>query len=225
MRLALVLTLAAMGSPAHDEWRHQGALRLLEALQSDPGNFYLTDARPARGYVRPEDLQSLMARVESLEPCAAVLQFISAHLPTAKSTVGREAALMVVAFQQGYYPAVAASDLHAVDLVRLRAWWEEWRQLPPAREWSSGPGSLETGAVYAGDFRLEGGWHSVVAVPAPMHHAARVDFQNLDDFGHLRFGVWEAARVTFRVLRAEVTPIDPPRRWNTTYVAEILRVE
>lgn len=225
MGIALGLILAAMHSGAHDEWRQGSALQLLQTLQGHPGNFYLTDDPPARGFVRPEDLEPLMSRLDDQAPCAAVLQFVSAHLPTGKSTVGHEAAVLVEAFRQGYYPAVPASDIHTVRLDRLRAWWDVWRQLPPAREWSPGAGGLEVGAVYAGDFRYEGDWTPVIRLPAPRHHAARVDFQNLADFGHLRFGGWKAARLTFRVLRAQVTPIDPPRRWNTTYVAEILRVE
>jgi hypothetical protein len=224
MGTALGVLLAVM-SGAHDEWRHGRPLQLLETLQAYPDNFYLTSDPSERGFVHPEDLEALMAKLEDPTPCAAVLQFISAHLPTGKSTVGREAALLVTAFRQGYYPPVPASDLATLHLDRLRAWWDDWRKLPPARDWPSGPGSLEVGVPYAGDFRIEDGWTPVVPLPVPMHHAVRLEFQNLDDFGPLRFGVWKTARLTFRVLRIDVNPIDPPRRWNTTYVAEILRAE
>ena len=225
MLIALGLVLASMPSDAREAWRELHPLQLLELLQRHPGTFLSVGNDAERGFVHPEDLEPLMARLDDETPCAAVLQLVSAHVPSRRSTLGREAALLVMAFRQGYYPVVPASDLATLRLEELRAWWEDWRALPAARAWASGPGSLEIGVPYAGDFQVEGGWTPLAGLPAPMHHAVRLDFRNLDDFGHLRFGVWKQARLTFRVLRADVNPIDPPRRWNTTYVAEILRVE
>lgn len=216
---------AEQAAGPHQEWKSGGALDLLETLRGHPRHVYLMNHEEQQGFVRESELEALMERLASSEPCAVVLQVISAHLPRQRSTVGHEAALLIEGFRIGHYPRHAASNLHSVDVEELRQWWHVWQRLRPARAWSSGQHALEPDVAYVANFRLDTGWQPVETLPMPRHHAARIELANLDDFGHLRFGIWKEARITFRLLKSEVQPIDPPRRWNTIYTAEILRVE
>lgn len=212
------------GGP-HADWWAGGASGLVETLRRHPRRAYLVDMGGRRGFVAEAELPGLFSLLDSADPCAVVLQPISAHLPTSFSTVGHEAALLVEGFRQGHYPVSPASDLHHVDLDELRDWWGLWRRLGPAREWQAGPGQLEPGVAYVGDFRLGAGWEPTRALPLPYHHAGRIDFANLDDFGNLRFAVWKEARVTFRIVKTAVTASPGGAAWRTVHTAEILRVE
>lgn len=216
---------AEQAAGPHQEWKAGGALALVETLREHPRQVYLVDHDELRGFVRESELEGLMERLASDEPCAVVLQVVSAHLPRQRSTVGHEAALLVEGFRSGRYPLHPASNLQSVDVEELRQWWHVWQRLRPARAWSSGQLALEPDVAYVADFRLDTGWQPVEMLPMPRHHAARIELANLDDFGQLRFGRWKQARVTFRLLKTDVQAIDPPRRWNTIYTAEILRVE
>lgn len=215
---------AEQAAGPHADWAAGGATGLLETLRRHRRILYLIDRDSRRGFVAESDLPGLVALLDSGEPCAVVLQPISAHLPTRPSTVGHEAALLIEAFRQGRYPLSPASDLRHVDEEGLRDWWALWRKLGPAQEWRPGPGGLESGAAYVGDFRLAAGWEPVVPIPLPYHHAGRIQFANLDAFGALRFGLWKEARLTFRIVKTEVTAAGEGA-WRTLHTAEILRLE
>lgn len=216
---------AEQAAGPHAEWWAAGASALVETLRHHPRRVYLIDMGSRRGFVSEADLPRLISLLDSADACAVVLQPPSAHLPTRASTVGHEAALLVEGFRQGRYPIAPASDLRHVDLQALRGWWDAWQRAGKAREWPAGPGPLEADVAYVGDFRLGAGWEPLRALPLPLHHAGRIDFVNLDDFGALRFGLWRQARVTFRVVKAEVTAAPGGAAWRTVYSAEILRVE
>ena len=216
---------AEQAAGPHSEWWAAGASALVEILRHHPRRVYLIDMGSRRGFVSAGDLPRLISLLDSADACAVVLQPPSAHLPTRASTVGHEAALLVEGFRQGRYPIVPASDLRHVDLQALRGWWDGWQRAGKAREWPAGPGPLEAEVAYVGDFRLGAGWEPLRALPLPLHHAGRIEFVNLDDFGALRFGLWKQARVTFRVVKAEVTAAPGGAAWRTVYSAEILRVE
>lgn len=99
-------------------------VEFLEHLRSlGPGQF-VTIAEPLTNWVRRENLEELVARLDSREPCAAVVQSYSSYLPR-ESTVGDEAAFLIEGFRRHRYPP----ELHsAVERDSRRqeilSWWQ-----------------------------------------------------------------------------------------------------
>jgi hypothetical protein len=90
-------------------------------------------------------------------------------------------------------------------------------------------GLVQKGPTYRAQitFDDEQGWHTVVKLRVPYHHAARIEWVNLDEYPAL--GTPERRsrrqRIQFEMVSREVAKVSGQDRWNTTYSCRIIGVE
>lgn len=68
-------------------------------------------------------------------------------------------------------------------------------------------------------FAEPGGWRPDPFPAMPLHHASRIEWTNLDDFGDLDPHRAERLRLTFRFLSTELRAPSDERAWRATYRA------
>jgi len=99
-------------------WQFLGPLEFLSRLRlgprlERPASIYIVHGFHA-GWLQGRDLASLLALVNSDEPCAFVVSSFSSYLPTAKSsTVGQEALFLLAGLRKGQYPPDLRSEGYA----------------------------------------------------------------------------------------------------------------
>jgi hypothetical protein len=103
--------------------------KLLELLTN--GNFpgaVLTIGEPVRNWVQEKDLPRLILLLDSPVPCASVMSTRSSFWPGV-STVGEQAAFMILGFRKGWYPPDLHSGRMPPDVkAEIRAWWAARKQ-------------------------------------------------------------------------------------------------
>ncbi len=102
--------------------------KLLELLTN--GNFpgAVLGIEPFRNWVQEKDLPKFILLLDSPVPCASVMDIRSSSWPGV-STVGEQAAFMILGFRKGWYPP----DLHSGRMppgvkAEIRAWWAARKQ-------------------------------------------------------------------------------------------------
>lgn len=101
---------------------------LLKVLETRTMEITVADRIPQ--WVKEEEVDELLALLDSRRPCMPVVSKWASTIPKT-STVGDEAALMIESFRRGYYPP----ELSASVLImrnpsiksELRQWWKEQR--------------------------------------------------------------------------------------------------
>lgn len=123
-------------------WQERGPLDFLDFLASKfsddspslPGTTSLIVRGTHRGWIRESDIPALMDLLDSKKQCLAVVMSLSSALAWEPSTVGNEAANLILGFrsevdQTGYagYPARLVSTRYPIDRDELRRWWRDYR--------------------------------------------------------------------------------------------------
>jgi hypothetical protein len=121
------------------DFSNRGPLEFLEFLKS----LHWPEAMKAtrgfklacihKGWIREEDIPGLLALMESEEPCGGVAMSISSHSAPGPSTVGNEAAYLVMGYRKGEYPPSLESTSQLVtveDKAALRHWWSRQNDRP-----------------------------------------------------------------------------------------------
>lgn len=90
-------------------------------------------------------------------------------------------------------------------------------------------GLIQKGPTYRAQiiYVKEDGWRTVVKLRVPNHHAARIEWANLDDYPVLdRSGEHShRQRILFTMESRDVVKVPGQERWNTTYRCRIVAVE
>ena len=97
--------------------------KLLDLLTN--GNFpgAVLGIEPVRNWVQEKDLPKLILLLDSPVPCASVMDIRSSSWPGV-STVGEQAAFMILGFRKGWYPPDLHSGRMPPDVKdEIRAWW------------------------------------------------------------------------------------------------------
>jgi len=100
----------------------QGPLDLLELLKTWESADWLAPHFPF-GWVKETDLPSLVALLDSTEPCANVRSMVSSVIIRERSTVGNEAAYLIEGFRKDRYPPGLVSNHPLQDIEEIEAWW------------------------------------------------------------------------------------------------------
>jgi hypothetical protein len=109
------------------DWQHETPAQFLNVLRKGakwPTPIYTVHGIHY-GWIHEQDIPFLISQLDSSEPCASVLMSISSYLFPC-STVGNEAAFLIVGFRAGHYPPDLNSNRPAYDKgdkERLRNWW------------------------------------------------------------------------------------------------------
>ncbi len=126
------------------DFQLQGPLEFLEYLKTDLDATFPSVAIDGThcGWIVESDIPALIELLDSDEPCRAVGKVISSFMATEPSTIGREAAWMIMGFQHevenvgyGGYPPGLLSNHYGSDGYReaARSWWAEYQAKEPVR--------------------------------------------------------------------------------------------
>jgi hypothetical protein len=90
-------------------------------------------------------------------------------------------------------------------------------------------GLIQKGPTYRAQisYDKEQGWRTVVKLRVPYHHAARVEWVNLNEYPVLDKPDERSRkkRIVFELESREVVKVSGQERWNTTYRCRIIAVE
>lgn len=90
-------------------------------------------------------------------------------------------------------------------------------------------GLLQKGQTYRAEisYDKEQGWRTVVKLRVPYHHAARIEWVNLNEYPALDKPGEHSRRqrILFEMESREVVKFPGQDRWNTTYRCRIIAVE
>lgn len=90
-------------------------------------------------------------------------------------------------------------------------------------------GLIQKGPTYRAEisYDKELGWRTVVKLRVPYHHAARIEWVNLNEYPALDKPAGDARRqrIVFEMESREVVKAPGQERWNTTYRCRIIAVE
>jgi hypothetical protein len=119
MKLPLLLVFALIVSPVCgdalspliiESYSPKSMLDLLK--KSKTPVFY---QKICKNWLKPEDVVWLLRLLDSTEPCASIHSTYSSHLPAKRSTVGQEAAFMILGYIKAEYPPTLNSDEGALE--------------------------------------------------------------------------------------------------------------
>ncbi|WP_019613485.1 hypothetical protein [Psychromonas ossibalaenae] len=110
------------------DWQKKTPADFLELLRSRGPEAYYTVRGEHKNWIKYSDITKLIELLDSTVPCAAVARSISSYIDFNGSTIGDEAAFLIIGFQKGHYPPdlnstrpkITASDKH-----RLKEWWAD----------------------------------------------------------------------------------------------------
>lgn len=108
----------------HYPWEKVDPLQYLSILREDPSRVVWA-WHPPKGWIRREHVEKLFSYVESAELASPVCDVRSPHVPSKgfRSTLGQEAARLILkGYQEDYYPG-SCSDLSHIDVRKLIGWW------------------------------------------------------------------------------------------------------
>jgi hypothetical protein len=106
--------------------RKLSPIEFLDFLKSQPGVAVLV-FNNTRNWIREDDIEPLIHRLDSPAPCAGVATLLSSYLPHHRSTEGHEAGCLIEGFRQNSYPPVGCSELYELDREVLKQWYIHWR--------------------------------------------------------------------------------------------------
>jgi hypothetical protein len=92
-------------------WESQDPLQFLEALKKNPGCTMTVEGEAPAGWITQKHVQVLLGLLGSKEPASPVYEIKCPTLPKAPSTVGRQAAFLLMGFISNHYPPAGQSDL------------------------------------------------------------------------------------------------------------------
>ncbi|MEM7163888.1 MAG: hypothetical protein AAF581_00405 [Planctomycetota bacterium] len=123
------------------DWQTNGPLEFLDFLEQGLGQQgegwppCFTISGTHRGWIRESDIPALLSKLDSDAPCLATVKTISSILPREPSTVGNEAAHMIVSYRSevrgtgyGGYPTYLNSTMYETDREELRRWWRDYQR-------------------------------------------------------------------------------------------------
>ena len=78
-------------------------------------------------YVRDSDIPKLISLIDSEEKAAPVMLTVSSKIPTEASTVGDQAAYLIVGFWKRFYPSeLSFSRMSASKKQEIKQWYRVW---------------------------------------------------------------------------------------------------
>lgn len=204
-------------------WARKRPLDFLAMLAAHPPYAHLSEDAPP-GWIGEADLPGLVEQLANPDPCALVVRWGTAGVPSAGSTVDREAARLLEGFRTGRYPLPAAPSAR-----HLRSWWKEWQQSQPVRDARADGGELTPGATYRLPFHFTASamaWAPMPAVAGVVTWANAEELYPLQPPATYSEGLdwekWAPVTVTFRVESAK-----PARHGQagSSYRCRALRIE
>ena len=78
-----------------------------------------------KNWIKKEDIPKLIKLLDSKDSCANVSIATSSFLDMKFSTVGQEAAYMILSFQKGIYPPGLNSSIYVWNKNDIIKWWEK----------------------------------------------------------------------------------------------------
>jgi len=111
------------------DWVNQSPLKFLDVLRKEDTTCYPIFG-VKKNWVKKENIPKLMSLIDSKEPCAAVSRTISSYFDFKGSTIGDEAAFIIMGFQKGEYPPDLNSTRPKItgeNKTEILSWWEEFK--------------------------------------------------------------------------------------------------
>jgi len=135
-------------SEKYFDWKNLGALDFLEFLRNYKFSIYteegtltdwvvFTEWGIHDDWVKEEELPQLIELLDSTEPCANVTSSISSFLDMNPSTIGNEAAYIIMGYRAGRYPPGLNSTRPKPDIVEIRKWWSEKKYILPNADYNT----------------------------------------------------------------------------------------
>ncbi len=112
-----------LGPPGFD-FLTQGPLEFLELLRLRPHGMVSTMSMPY-GWLQDSDIPALIELLYFTEPCAVVCAAFSSNIPKPGSTIGNEAAFLIMGFRRGFYPPTLHSKFGPLEKEEILQWWKE----------------------------------------------------------------------------------------------------
>ncbi|WP_028862986.1 hypothetical protein [Psychromonas aquimarina] len=112
-------------------WQEKTPADFLDMLQSIGPEEYYTVQGLHKNWIKDSDITQLIKLLDSTEPCAAVARSISSYIEFGGSTVGDEAAFLIIGFQKGHYPPALNSTrpkITAEQKSKLKKWRADFNQ-------------------------------------------------------------------------------------------------
>ena len=121
----------AASLPSRIDWSQTDPMAFLDLLVENPGATLSVATPPPADWITADDVEALMARIDSTKPAALVCSALSSYAPQDEtSTEGREALFLIEGLREGSYPPRLCSvHYFHPDLDDYRAWWAERRSL------------------------------------------------------------------------------------------------
>ena len=105
------------------DWGNLDALDFLEFLRNYEFSFYTVwDTR--ENWVKEADLPKLIEFLDSNEPCANVVSVLSSFIDMERSTIGNEAAYLILGYRMGKYPPGLNSTRPKLDKDEILRWFK-----------------------------------------------------------------------------------------------------
>ena len=106
-------------------FKTHGPIAFLDSLRKHPRPiFYMY---PVRGWVKKGDIPKLLFLLDSSDTCANVTNVSSSFLDLNRSTVGREAAFLIMGFRCNLYPPSFHSNAFVWPRDSILLWWKQYQ--------------------------------------------------------------------------------------------------
>ena len=104
-----------------------GPIEFLDSLRKMPQT--ICTVIPRNDWVKQFHIPIFLALLDSRDSCPNVTSMLSSFWDNHKSTIGREAAFLILGFRRGKYPPLGNSIQMKWTKSEILQWWKEWRQL------------------------------------------------------------------------------------------------
>jgi hypothetical protein len=104
-------TINSPSEPDRQPWDHMDPLQFLESLKPNPQYVVSVFGEAPRGWYKKEHVDALLGLLGSGELASPVHELKCPSLPKAPSTVGRQAAYLLLGYVEDHYPPYGNSDL------------------------------------------------------------------------------------------------------------------
>jgi len=114
-----------IGSPSYYETHNP--IDLLDSLRRLPHSVCLV--APANDWVKEYHIPVLIGLLDCNDSCANVTAIYSSFTDYHKSTIGHEAAFLILGFRRGKYPPIMNSTHMMWSKQEILQWWKEYKEI------------------------------------------------------------------------------------------------
>jgi len=115
-------------------WAKGDPLQFLEALKRDPRRVFPVSGKAPSGWIRQSHAEVLLTLLGSQEPASPVMEIKCPSVPKAPSTVGKQAAYLLLGFVEDRYPPSGNSELQWYSDPQIRQLTSARMQSHPMRD-------------------------------------------------------------------------------------------